>query len=109
MEPSPFQDLAYILKNELPSLKGNLTDNISNLAKVADFCEDNYLNCSNHDKSRVYEETKNYAIQAVNNFISLALYSHTFDLFLVSERCLSDQHDSNFLSAVAGFTIQSIQ
>jgi len=66
MEPSPFQDLAYILKNELPSLKGNLSDNISNLAKVADFCEDNYLNSSNHDKSRVYEETKNYAIQAVN-------------------------------------------
>jgi len=66
MEPSPFQDLAYILKNELPSLKGNLADNISNLAKVADFCEDNYLNSSNHDKSRVYEDTKNYAIQAVN-------------------------------------------
>jgi len=65
MEPSPFQDLAYILKNELPSLKGNLADNISNLAKVADFCEDNYLNTSNHDKSRVYEETKNYAIQAL--------------------------------------------
>jgi len=65
MEPSPFQDLAYILKNELPSLKGNLADNISNLAKVADFCEDNYLNSSNHDKSRVYEDTKNYAIQAV--------------------------------------------
>ena len=37
MEPSPFQDLAYILKSELPSLKGNLTENISNLAKVADF------------------------------------------------------------------------
>jgi abl interactor 2 len=69
MEPSPFQDLAYILKSELPSLKGNLTDNIPNLAKVADFCEDNYLNSSNHDKSRVYEETKNYAIQAVNFFI----------------------------------------
>lgn len=66
MEPSPFQDLAYILKNELPSLKGNLTDNISNLAKVADFCEDNYLNSSHHDKSRVYEETKNYAIQSVS-------------------------------------------
>ncbi|CAF0772298.1 unnamed protein product [Adineta steineri] len=65
MEPSPFQDLAFILKNELPSLKGNLAENISNLAKVADFCEDNYLNSSNHDKSRVYEDTKNYAIQAL--------------------------------------------
>ena len=47
MEPSPFQDLAYILKTELPSLKGNLTENILNLSKVADFCEDNYLNSSN--------------------------------------------------------------
>ena len=65
MEPSPFQDLAFILKNELPSLKGNLSENILNLAKVADFCEDNYLNSSHHDKSRVYEDTKNYAIQAV--------------------------------------------
>lgn len=65
MEPSPFQDLTYILKNELPSLKTNLAENIPNLAKVADFCEENYLNCSHHEKSRVYEETKNYAIQSV--------------------------------------------
>ena len=67
MEPSPFQDLAFILKNELPSLKGNLAENIPNLAKVADFCEDNYLNSAHHDKARVYEETKNYAIQSVDS------------------------------------------
>jgi hypothetical protein len=76
MESSPFQDLAYILKNELPSLKGNLAENIPNLAKVADFCEDNYLNSSNHDKSRVYEETKNYAIQSVSSSYSIQIHRH---------------------------------
>jgi abl interactor 2 len=80
MEPSPYQDLAFILKNELPSLKGNLTENISNLAKVADFCEDNYLNSSNHDKSRVYEDTKNYAIQAVIIFFYI-LFLMKIDLY----------------------------
>jgi hypothetical protein len=84
MEPSPFQDLAYILKNELPSLKGNLSDNILNLAKVADFCEDNYLNSSHHDKSRVYEETKNYAIQAVNSCFFLLIFKLIYVFFLVS-------------------------
>jgi len=84
MEPSPYQDLAYILKNELPSLKGNLTENISNLAKVADFCEDNYLNSSHHDKSRVYEDTKNYAIQAVIIFFYILFLMKISLYFLVS-------------------------
>ena len=78
MEPSPFQDLAYILKNELPSLKGNLAENISNLAKVANFCEDNYLNPSNHDKSRVSEDTNNYAIQAVKFCFSILKFIQNF-------------------------------
>ncbi len=84
MEPSPYQDLAYILKTELPSLKGNLTENISNLAKVADFCEDNYLNSSHHDKSRVYEDTKNYAIQAVIIFFYILFLMKIPLYFLVS-------------------------
>jgi hypothetical protein len=107
MEPSPFQDLAFILKNELVSLKGNLSENILNLAKVADFCEDNYLNSSHHDKSRVYDDTKNYAIQAVMSLVEVC-YLHSKP-FLVSERGLSNQYHCHIVLAALRFAIESIQ
>jgi abl interactor 2 len=56
-------ELAALLRSEIPEGRSNLTDNHTNLERVAEYCEANYFQSSN--KRVALEETKNYTTQSL--------------------------------------------
>ncbi|XP_022909194.1 abl interactor 2 [Onthophagus taurus] len=56
-------ELATLLRNEIPEGRSNLTDNHTNLERVAEYCEANYFQMEN--KRVALEETKNYTTQSL--------------------------------------------
>ncbi|XP_014245955.1 abl interactor 2 isoform X2 [Cimex lectularius] len=56
-------ELAALLNTEIPEGQNNLTDNYTNLERVAEYCEANYFQAEN--KRYALEETKNYTTQSL--------------------------------------------
>ncbi|CAH0553201.1 unnamed protein product [Brassicogethes aeneus] len=56
-------ELAALLRSEIPEGRSNLTDNHTNLQRVAEYCEANYFQTDN--KRAALEETKNYTTQSL--------------------------------------------
>ncbi|XP_018321323.1 abl interactor 2 [Agrilus planipennis] len=56
-------ELAALLRAEIPEGRNNLTDNHTNLERVAEYCEANYFQSEN--KRVALEETKNYTTQSL--------------------------------------------
>lgn len=56
-------ELAALLRSEIPEGRSNLTDNHTNLQRVAEYCEANYF--QNENKRMALEETKNYTTQSL--------------------------------------------
>lgn len=56
-------DLAALLRAEIPEGRNNLTDNHTNLQRVAEYCEANYF--QSDTKAIALEETKNYTTQSL--------------------------------------------
>lgn len=56
-------DLAALLRSEIPEGRNNLTDNHTNLQRVAEYCEANYF--QSEKKAVALEETKNYTTQSL--------------------------------------------
>lgn len=56
-------DLAALLRSEIPEGRNNLTDNHTNLQRVAEYCEANYF--QSDKKAIALEETKNYTTQSL--------------------------------------------
>nr|CAH7730674.1 unnamed protein product [Callosobruchus chinensis] len=56
-------ELAALLRSEIPEGRSNLTDNHTNLQRVAEYCEANYF--QNENKRLALEETKNYTTQSL--------------------------------------------
>lgn len=56
-------ELAALLHQEIPEGRSNLTDNHTNLQRVAEYCEANYFQTDN--KRGALEETKNYTTQSL--------------------------------------------
>lgn len=56
-------ELAALLRSEIPEGRSNLTDNHTNLQRVAEYCEANYF--QNESKRMALEETKNYTTQSL--------------------------------------------
>ncbi|KAI4458948.1 abl interactor family member [Holotrichia oblita] len=56
-------ELAALLRSEIPEGRNNLTDNHTNLERVAEYCEANYFQSEN--KRVALEETKNYTTQSL--------------------------------------------
>lgn len=56
-------ELACLVRTEIPEGRQNLRDSYSNLEKVSEYCEDNYLRSDN--KKAALEETKNYTTQSL--------------------------------------------
>lgn len=56
-------ELAALLRSEIPEGRNNLTENHTNLERVAEYCEANYFQSDN--KRAALEETKNYTTQSL--------------------------------------------
>lgn len=56
-------ELAALLRSEIPEGRNNLTENHTNLQRVAEYCEANYFQTDN--KRGALEETKNYTTQSL--------------------------------------------
>ncbi|KAK2857094.1 hypothetical protein Q5P01_005829 [Channa striata] len=52
-----------LLEEEIPAGRGALLDSFTNLERVAEYCESNYV--QSPDKQRALEETKNYTTQSL--------------------------------------------
>ncbi|XP_062312781.1 abl interactor 2a isoform X10 [Osmerus eperlanus] len=56
-------ELQMLLEEEIPAGRRALLDSFTNLERVAEYCESNYVQCP--DKQRALEETKNYTTQSL--------------------------------------------
>ncbi|XP_014905183.1 abl interactor 2b isoform X9 [Poecilia latipinna] len=56
-------ELQMLLEEEIPAGRGALLDSFTNLERVAEYCESNYV--QSPDKQRALEETKNYTTQSL--------------------------------------------
>ncbi|KAJ8394498.1 hypothetical protein AAFF_G00045080 [Aldrovandia affinis] len=56
-------ELQMLLEEEIPAGRRALLDSFTNLERVADYCENNYI--QSPDKHRALEETKNYTTQSL--------------------------------------------
>ena len=60
-----FQVLQQIASIDLPQQIKNLSYNANNLEKVAQYCEDIYVNAKELDKGSLLNETKSFTTQAL--------------------------------------------
>lgn len=76
------EQITHLINKEIPEQSRNLADNVTNLEKVAQYCEDIYVNSKEAEKQHLLNETKSYTAQALasiayqihvlaNNFLSL--------------------------------------
>ncbi|GAB0092446.1 ABL interactor 2 [Sergentomyia squamirostris] len=56
-------ELATLIRNDLPEGRQNLKESFTNLERVAEYCEDTYYRSEN--KKAALEETKNYTTQSL--------------------------------------------
>ncbi|XP_031437493.1 abl interactor 2a isoform X6 [Clupea harengus] len=56
-------ELQMLLEEEIPAGRRSLLDSFTNLERVAEYCESNYIQCP--DKQRALEETKSYTTQSL--------------------------------------------
>ncbi|KAK2840388.1 hypothetical protein Q5P01_014128 [Channa striata] len=56
-------ELQMLLDEEIPAGRGALLDSFTNLERVAEYCESNYVQAT--DKQRALEETKSYTTQSL--------------------------------------------
>ena len=68
------------------SVKVNPSENLLNLAKIADLCKDNHPNSSHHDKSRVYEDLCHQSSEALPFLIEFSFDILLFQLASVAYR-----------------------
>uniref|UniRef100_A0A8C9Z8F0 Abl interactor 2 n=1 Tax=Sander lucioperca TaxID=283035 RepID=A0A8C9Z8F0_SANLU len=56
-------ELQMLLEEEIPAGRRALLDSFTNLERVAEYCESNYVQSA--DKERALEETKSYTTQSL--------------------------------------------
>lgn len=77
-----FDQIKTIVDSEIQDNSKKLSDNVSNLEKVAQYCEDIYVNSKDADKQHLLNETRSFTAQALasvayqihvlaNNFLAL--------------------------------------
>ncbi|KAF3843745.1 hypothetical protein F7725_002594 [Dissostichus mawsoni] len=62
-------ELQMLLEEEIPAGRRALLDSFTNLEKVAEYCETNYVQAA--DKERALEETKSYTTQSLASMLDI--------------------------------------
>lgn len=62
---SNFDNIANLIEKDIPQQGKNLSDNVVNLEKVAQYCEDIYVNSKETNKQYFLNETKGFTNQAL--------------------------------------------
>lgn len=62
---SIMDELATLIRTEIPDGRQQLRDSYTNLERVADYCEDTYYRADNKSKKAALEATKNYTTQSL--------------------------------------------
>jgi hypothetical protein len=57
--------ITNIIENDLPEQLKNLSDNAANLERVAQYCEDIYVDSKEVNKQKLLNETKGFTNQAL--------------------------------------------
>ena len=60
-----FDNVTNLVEKEIPKQGVNLADNVTNLEKVAQYCEDIYVNSKDQNKTHLLNETKGFTTQAL--------------------------------------------
>jgi abl interactor 2 len=60
-----YDEITKLLDNEIPINRDSLRNNVINLEKVAQYCEDLYIGSKETDKLHLLNETKGYATQSL--------------------------------------------
>lgn len=60
-----FEQISALVDKQIPEQAKSLADNATNLEKVAQYCEDIYVNSKDADKQHLLNETKGYTTQAL--------------------------------------------
>lgn len=60
-----FDNVTNLVEKEIPQQGVNLADNVTNLEKVAQYCEDIYVNSRDQNKTHLLNETKGFTTQAL--------------------------------------------
>lgn len=60
-----FDQITTLIEKELPERGKDLSDNVTNLEKVAQYCEDIYVNSKEGDKQHLLNGTRDYTAQAL--------------------------------------------
>jgi hypothetical protein len=60
-----FDNVTNLIEKEIPAQGVNLSDNVTNLEKVAQYCEDIYVNSKEQNKTHLLNETKGFTTQAL--------------------------------------------
>lgn len=60
-----FDNVTNLVEKEIPEQGVNLSDNVQNLEKVAQYCEDIYVNSKDQNKTHLLNETKGFTTQAL--------------------------------------------
>ena len=59
------EEITKLLNNEIPSNRDSLRNNVINLEKVAQYCEDLYIGSKEPDKLHLLNETRGYTTQSL--------------------------------------------
>uniref|UniRef100_A0A671KYH4 Abl interactor 2-like n=1 Tax=Sinocyclocheilus anshuiensis TaxID=1608454 RepID=A0A671KYH4_9TELE len=95
-------ELQMLLEEEVPAGRRALLDSSTNLQRVAEYCESNYV--QSPDKHAALEETKNYTTQSlasvaylINTLANNVLQMLDIQIILVSSSlfCLTDFGTTN--------------
>ena len=86
-----FDNVTHLIEKEIPAQGVSLSDNVTNLEKVAQYCEDIYVNSKEPNKTHLLNETKGFTTQALASVAyQINMLANSFIGLLDSQSSLID-------------------
>ena len=91
-----FANISTLIESEIPAHRANLSDNVNNLEKVAQYCEDIYVDSKEPDKLHLLNETKGYTTQALASVAyQVSVLANSFIQLLDNQSAIIDDLSVN--------------